>query len=128
MLKYMPVLMSLGIGLSINNLGAVLEALANRSTEFTRTPKYRIEGGGGEWVRKKYQAPRNFSVVGEVTLALYFLGAITFAVSEGYWLSLPFLFVFFNGFAYTAALSLASAWQSRPRDALVPSPIAEREA
>jgi cellulose synthase/poly-beta-1,6-N-acetylglucosamine synthase-like glycosyltransferase len=128
MLKYMPVLMSLGIGLSINNLGAVLEALANRSTEFTRTPKYRIEAGGGEWVHKKYHAPRNFSVVGELVLTLYFLGAIAFAVSEGYWLSLPFLFVFFNGFAYTAALSLASAWQSRPRDALVPSPIAEREA
>jgi cellulose synthase/poly-beta-1,6-N-acetylglucosamine synthase-like glycosyltransferase len=37
-LKYMPVLMSIGLGLSLNNVHAVLEALVGRSTEFTRTP------------------------------------------------------------------------------------------
>jgi cellulose synthase/poly-beta-1,6-N-acetylglucosamine synthase-like glycosyltransferase len=130
-IRYMPLLMSLGIGLSVNNLRAVLEALLNRRTEFTRTPKYRIEGEKGDWLQgkyRKYRAARNFSVVGEGFFSLYFLGAIALAVREGYWASLPFLLVFFNGFAYTTALSLASAWQSRPRGALVTSPVAEREA
>src|SRR5688500_11406841 len=37
--KYLPFLMSLGIGLAINNAKAVLEALLNQESGFTRTPK-----------------------------------------------------------------------------------------
>lgn len=107
-LKYMPLLMSLGLGLSVNNARAVLEALVGRSTEFTRTPKYRIEGEAGEWKDKKYRAPGNFSLAGEIVLAVYFLAALVFAVVERYWLGVPFLLVFFNGFAYTAAVSVLS--------------------
>ena len=133
-LRSMPLLMSLGIGLSINNARAVLEALGNRGTEFRRTPKYRIEGGGGEWRSKKYRAPADFSVAAEILLALYFLGAIVFSVKENYWAGIPFLLVFFNGFAYTAALSLLSRREagsglsgepvSEPRS---PSPFREPE-
>jgi cellulose synthase/poly-beta-1,6-N-acetylglucosamine synthase-like glycosyltransferase len=102
----MPFLMSLGIGLSVNNALAVLEALLGRAGDFARTPKYRIEGGHGEWRSKKYRAARNPSLGAELLLALYFLGAILFAVRENYWIGIPFLLVFFNGFAYTAGLSL----------------------
>jgi hypothetical protein len=112
-LRYMPFLLSLGIGLSLNNVRAVLEAVFQRQTEFTRTPKYRIEGKDGEWRSKKYRATRNFSVLGEVILAVYFLAAIAFAIAEGYWIGIPFLLVFFNGFAYTALLSLMSRWDAR---------------
>ena len=38
----LPLLLALGIGLAINNARAVLEALFNHSSEFTRTPKYGI--------------------------------------------------------------------------------------
>ena len=109
-LKYMPFLMSFGIGLSLNNVHAVLEALFNRKTEFARTPKYRIEGLSGEWRDKKYRAPENSSIVGEIVLAVYFLASVVFAVIENYWVGVPFLLIFFNGFAYTAALSLFSKW------------------
>ncbi len=115
-LRYMPFLMSFGIGLSLNNVQAVLEALFRRDTEFTRTPKYSIEGEGGEWRSKKYRASGNCSALGETILALYFLAAIVFAIKENYWLGVPFLFLFFNGFAYTAALSLISKWSGRRSD------------
>jgi hypothetical protein len=104
----MPLLMSLGIGLSLNNLHAVLEGLFNRSNEFTRTPKYRIETAGEEWRSKKYRARTNSSLLGEMLLAAYFFGAILFAIHENYWIGVPFLLIFFNGFAYIAALSLVS--------------------
>lgn len=107
-LKYMPFLMSLGIGLSVNNVRAVLEALFNRETEFTRTPKYRIEGDKGEWRDKKYRAPGNLSLLVEILLAVYFLVAVIFAAVENYWIGIPFLLMFFNGFAYTAMLSMLS--------------------
>jgi cellulose synthase/poly-beta-1,6-N-acetylglucosamine synthase-like glycosyltransferase len=107
-LKYMPCLMSLGIGMSLTNLRAVLEGLVNKPTEFTRTPKYRIEGMAGEWRSKKYRAASGFSLAAEILLAGYFLAALAFAVTERYWVGVPFLLMFFNGFAYTAAFSLAS--------------------
>ncbi len=54
-IKYLPFLMSIGIGLCINNTRAVFEALFNKQSEFARTPKYRIEGDSDEWVGKKYR-------------------------------------------------------------------------
>ena len=121
-LKYMPCLMSLGIGLSITNVRAVLEALANKPTEFTRTPKYRIEGAAGEWRSKKYRSASNLSVAAEILLAGYFLAALAFAVAEGYWLGVPFLIIFFNGFAYTAAVSIIARCNDGRRElALVES-------
>ena len=39
----LPPLIALGIGLSINNARAVLEAIFNHGTAFVRTPKYGIE-------------------------------------------------------------------------------------
>ena len=109
-LRCLPALLSLGIGLSINNARAVLEGALDRDTEFARTPKYSIEGAAGEWRTKKYRAPRNASPVGEILLAVYFLVSLVFAVRFRYWASVPFLLVFFNGYAYTAGLSLASGW------------------
>ena len=107
-LRLMPFLMSVGVGLSINNARAVLEAIFNRPSAFTRTPKYRIEGDRGEWRRKKYRA-RADSSAAELFLALYFLGAIVFSAWQNYWAGIPFLLVFFNGFAYAALLSLFPA-------------------
>jgi len=112
-IRCLPFLLSLGIGLSINNARAVLEAFLNRSSEFNRTPKYRIEGTKGEWKSKRYLPERNLSLVGEIALAAYFLAALLLAVDLKYWTALPFLIVFFNGFAYTAALSLVSRWSRR---------------
>src|SRR3954469_21073748 len=54
-LKYMPFLMSIGIGLCVNNAKAVIEALFDKQTEFARTPKYHIEGNADEWASKKYR-------------------------------------------------------------------------
>jgi hypothetical protein len=88
----------------------------NRPAEFTRTPKYRIEGVGGEWRTKKYRATSGFSLMAEILLAGYFLAAIAFAVAEKYWVGVPFLLMFFNGFAYTAAFSLASRRSNGERD------------
>jgi cellulose synthase/poly-beta-1,6-N-acetylglucosamine synthase-like glycosyltransferase len=112
--RSLPFLLSLGVGLSVHNARAVLEAVFGRSTDFTRTPKYRIEGASGEWKSKKYRAERSFSFVGETILAAYFLVSLGFAIRFGYWTAIPFLLVFFNGFACTVGLSLASWWSTRP--------------
>ncbi|HEX9148556.1 MAG TPA: glycosyl transferase family 2, partial [Thermoanaerobaculia bacterium] len=115
-LKYMPCLMSLGIGLSLTNMQAVLEGLGNKPAEFTRTPKYSIEGAGGEWRSKKYRSASNFTLAAEILLSGYFLAALAFGVAERYWVGVPFLLLFFNGFVYTAASSLQSRWDDGARE------------
>src|SRR5688572_2193835 len=57
--KYMPFLMSIGIGLAVNNTRAVFEALFNQRSEFTRTPNYCIEAQADEWIGKKYRQSRS---------------------------------------------------------------------
>ncbi len=53
-LRYLPLLMSIGIGLAVNNTKAVLEALFDKPSDFMRTPKYGIERKSDDWTGKKY--------------------------------------------------------------------------
>lgn len=110
---HLPLLMSLGVGLSVSNARAVLEGLSRRRSDFVRTPKYRIERSSDEWRSKKYRAPRSLTLAGEIVLAAYFLACLVFAVTFHYWAALPFLLLFFNGFAGTAALSLLAGGRRR---------------
>ncbi|HEY7113436.1 MAG TPA: cellulose synthase family protein [Thermoanaerobaculia bacterium] len=113
-LSAMPFLMSLGIGLSLNNARAVLEGLFSSAGDFARTPKYRIEGSAGHWRDKKYRPRRDAFVAAEAFLAAWFLFATVFAAKERYWTALPFLLIFLNGFAYAAGLSLWSRSRAGP--------------
>ena len=62
-LKYLPFLMSVGIGLAVNNTKAVFEAVFNKQSEFARTPKYRIEGDTDEWVGKRYRQSVSLDII-----------------------------------------------------------------
>jgi cellulose synthase/poly-beta-1,6-N-acetylglucosamine synthase-like glycosyltransferase len=109
-LRYVPALMSTGIGLSVINAQAVISGLFHRGGEFHRTPKYRIEASGQDWRSKRYRAGIGSSFVVEAVLALYFLGCTAYAVAAGMWLSIPFLLLFVQGYAYMSALSILPAF------------------
>jgi len=103
---YVPFLMSVGIGLSINNTRAVVEALLNKDTEFARTPKYRIEADADEWVGKKYRQSVGVQPILELLLGLYFTWTVFYALANGIYGTLPFLVLFQVGFLYTGLLSI----------------------
>jgi cellulose synthase/poly-beta-1,6-N-acetylglucosamine synthase-like glycosyltransferase len=105
-LKYVPFLMSVGIGLSINNTRAVFEALFNKESEFTRTPKYRIEGDSDDWVGKKYRQSVAVQPLVELGLGLYFTATVFYALANQIYATVPFLVLFQVGFLYTGLLSL----------------------
>src|SRR4030095_2396928 len=105
-LKYLPFLMSIGIGLSINNTKAVIEALCNKQSDFTRTPKYRIEGAGDEWVGKKYRQSVAVQPLVELALGLYFTATVFYALAQQIYATVPFLVLFQVGFLYTGLVSL----------------------
>ena len=112
-LVYLPMLMSFGIGLSVSNSKAVLEALFNRKTEFKRTPKYMVEKKNDRWADKKYKGEKNFLPVIELLLGFYFTFNIYFALINGIYVSIPFLMIFQAGFFYIAFLSIFQATWAR---------------
>ena len=105
-LKYLPFLMSIGIGLCVNNTRAVLEAIFGRQSEFARTPKYGIEREGDEWVGKKYHQTVGVQPIIELALGLYFTGTVFYALMNQIYGTVPFLMLFQIGFLYTGLLSI----------------------
>lgn len=103
---YLPMLMSLGIGLSVSNSKAVLEAIFNRKTEFKRTPKYSIQERKDSWLGKKYRGEIKLHVLVELLLGLYFTFNIYFAYVNEIYISIPFLMMFQMGYLYVAFLSI----------------------
>jgi len=109
-IKYLPFLMSIGIGLSINNTRAVFEALFNKQSDFARTPKYRIEGDSDEWVGKKYHQSVAVQPLIELALGLYFTWTVFYAMANQIYGTLPFLVLFQIGFLYTGLLSIVQQY------------------
>src|SRR5437868_12328475 len=109
-IKYLPFLMSIGIGLCINNSRAVFEALLNKQTDFARTPKYRIEGDGDEWVGKKYRQSVAVQPLIELALGLYFTATVFYALANQIYGTVPFLVLFQIGFLYTGLVSIVQQY------------------
>jgi cellulose synthase/poly-beta-1,6-N-acetylglucosamine synthase-like glycosyltransferase len=105
-LKYLPFLMSIGIGLCVNNTRAVLEAIFNKQSDFARTPKYGIERDSDEWVGKKYHQSVGVQPIVELVLGLYFTVTVFYALVNQIYGTLPFLMLFQVGFLYTGLLSI----------------------
>ncbi len=108
--RRLPLMMALGIGLSINNARAVIEGLFGGESEFVRTPKHGVTQKFEAWAKKKYRARLNVATFVEMGFALYFAFTIAMAVITGSWTSIPFLLLFLFGFLYVGTLSL---YQSR---------------
>jgi len=100
-LPLLPLLMALGVGMSINNGKAVLEALVNQPSDFVRTPK-----AGAARRRSRYKSARSLTFWIEVALALYFSWLVWHAIALANWASLPFLAMFQFGFVYVVAGSM----------------------
>jgi len=125
-LKYIPFLMATGIGLSVMNAKVVLEALLGVKSEFVRTAKYRIEEIEENWERKKYVRSRvGWIPLVELTLAVYFLLNVVYALTAENYLTAPFLLLFFMGYSYMGVMSLLQTPLRRLWNAL-PVPIRPR--
>lgn len=109
-LKYVPGLMSLGIGLCLNQAKAVLEGFFTDDIEFKRTPKLGVDelGNGARSLKARaYKVPKSIMTILEAAFAVYYLAAVIGAIYIHKWASVPFLWLFFSGFAYISFMSLA---------------------
>jgi cellulose synthase/poly-beta-1,6-N-acetylglucosamine synthase-like glycosyltransferase len=109
-LRYIPAVLGIGVGVSINNALAVIEGLFGKPSEFTRTPKYGIEGTGDTWKQKVYKGKSNWVPYVELLLACYFTFTSLYALAYGLVGTLPFIAIFQWGFLYTSGMSLAQSY------------------
>jgi len=103
---YLPFLMALGIGLSLNNGRAALEALFGHQSDFKRTPKYLLEGKKGSWRRKLYKPGRSYQHIAEIFIASYFTYGMLYFISQKVYFSMPFFLLFLIGFFYIGVSSM----------------------
>jgi hypothetical protein len=109
-LKYMPFVMSMGIALTFSNARAVIEALLGVKTPFVRTPKYGVASSRDRsWLRKRYGSRRLELPALELLFAAYFAYVIWYAIQSRIFGTLPFLLIYFLGYLYATAVSIAQA-------------------
>jgi len=103
---YLPFLMALGIGLTITNTRAVLEALVGKQTAFARTPKYRVESKKDKVGAKKYRKRLGWVPWVELMIGTYFASTVYYAIANENYITVPFLLLFVVGYWYTGLMSL----------------------
>ena len=103
---YLPVLMALGVGLTITNTIAVMEALFGIKSAFARTPKYSVRKKGQKSQAQKYRKRLGIVPWIELLIGTYFAFTVWYAVTSENYFTVPFLLLFVFGYWYTGVLSL----------------------
>jgi cellulose synthase/poly-beta-1,6-N-acetylglucosamine synthase-like glycosyltransferase len=123
---YLPSLMALGIGISLNNAKAVIEALIGIRSEFVRTPKFGLSTAGDpRWrTRRRYAPQLQIQPWVELAIGIYFSGCFVFCIANGaVSVGLPFLALFAYGYLYVSLLTIHARWAGKNQ---LPAPIAPR--
>ena len=113
-LKYLPFLMGLGVGICLSNTKALLEALLGKKSEFVRTPKF---GAGTENYHLLRKSPKEVAAPKKKSRR-YILPTLEFAfgiylaicsviclLNTHYFLAAPFMIIFAIGFFYVSILT-----------------------
>jgi cellulose synthase/poly-beta-1,6-N-acetylglucosamine synthase-like glycosyltransferase len=106
-IPYIPFVMALGgVGLTITNTKAVMEALLGVKSAFARTPKYSVKKKGERSQAKVYR--KRLGIVPWIELAIggYFAWTVYYAITTENFFTVPFLLLFVFGYWYTGLLSL----------------------
>lgn len=104
--KDIPFILALGIGMCINNAGAVTEALFKHRSPFVRTAKYRIESLRDRWKGKIYRSFRRPTFLVELALTVYMCLSLAALLLTRNWAALPYVMLFVAGYAYVFGLSI----------------------
>ena len=111
----LPMLMAVGVGLTIVNTRAVLEALFGVQTAFARTPKYAIGERAVNLETKKYRRRSGWLPYAEILVGCYFAAMIVFAIETANYFATPFLGLFVFGYWWAGFGTLYQEYRVRLR-------------
>ena len=120
-IKFLPFLMSVGVGMALNNSRGILEALFGEESAFERTPKFGVNRKDSKmnWRARASSFGRKGSLMPFIELAfgVYVTICIVLSFQKGLSLffSLPFLIVFAVGYYYVGIYTLWGTWISKLR-------------
>ena len=114
-LLHLLVLLLLGMGLSVNNSRAVLEAALGIETSFLRTPKFNVRGGHSFTEGAEYQLPGDVNIWIELFLAFFAFTLLAFGLLNGSIGLVVWLLLYTGGYAFTAYLGFSQAALPKPR-------------
>ncbi|MGD2039404.1 MAG: glucosyltransferase, partial [Anaerolineae bacterium] len=109
--RFLPLLVALGMGLSLSNAGAVLRAVLGVRGEFKRTPKFDIKQSADSWVGSVYALRGDWLVWAELLLAGMVLVLLVLPTTR--WTFMPWLLLYATGFGYVALVNLYQTYQVR---------------
>ena len=113
-IRRLGVLLAVGIGLSVSNTRAVLEALLGVQSDFKRTPKFADTNQTSHWRSSQYILSRDPVAWIEMALAVYACVLLFWVSYRGEWWLIPWLLLYATGYGYIAGLSF---WQARQAQA-----------
>ncbi|WP_420238515.1 cellulose synthase family protein [Telmatobacter bradus] len=105
-LIYLPMLMAIGIGLTVTNSKAVMEAIFGVQSSFVRTPKFAVAKKGEKSKANKYRKRLKLAPYIEILLGAWFMAAIIYTFMNHNYFTAPFLILFVVGFWYTGFMSI----------------------
>ncbi len=117
-LKYLPFLMALGVGISLNNAIAAVKGFFGECGEFVRTPKFGVQHTtDATWHRKVgfFGHKGRLQILAELLLAVYLTTCAVMCfmyAREKVTIGIPFLFIFLVGYWYVGLTSLYGQWAS----------------
>ena len=117
--KFLPMLMALGVGVCVSNTKAIIEAMIGKKSEFVRTPKYGTGPRGGGRAGPSAGGGKKVGLLPYVEFAfgLYMSAcAIVSVMHLASAMAAPFLVIFAFGFFYVSVLSFQAERAVRPAD------------
>jgi cellulose synthase/poly-beta-1,6-N-acetylglucosamine synthase-like glycosyltransferase len=114
---YLPVIVLIGTGIAWSTSRAVWQGLTCWGGIFARTPKFCLEGRQGVWADSVYRLRPDWTMLGEVLLALYASAGIVIAWTQRSYGAIPFLAIYAAGFGLVASFGLAQWLRRRPAPA-----------
>ena len=109
-LTYLPFLMSLGVGVSLNNARAALEGFFGKAGEFVRTPKFGVAGREDKELARKAARhrldPKRVQAWCELFIGLYLATCVAYCLMHKFWIGTFFICLFMIGYLYVAMLTL----------------------
>jgi len=111
----LPMLIAVGVGLTIVNTRAVLEALLGVQTSFARTAKYNVGDRRVNLEVKKYRRRSGWLPYAEILVGCYFVAMSVFAVETANFFAIPFLLLFVFGYWWAGFVTLYQEHQGHLR-------------
>jgi cellulose synthase/poly-beta-1,6-N-acetylglucosamine synthase-like glycosyltransferase len=125
-LKYLPFLMSVGVGIAMNNARAAFEGFLGKPSEFVRTPKFGVSSPRDRRWRKRTGGqrldPKRIQSWCELLMSLYLACCVAYTVYLKVWIGLFFMCLFTVGYCYVTLLTFHGQLQaSRGRASVDPA-------